>query len=70
MMPYDDGSTSLPVRYHGKLLDLSLPLRYSGVPNNGKLELVTAAQQRTECELVDGWTSLEVHFLCPLQVEM
>lgn len=43
----------LPARYHGKLLDLSLPLRYSGVPNNGKLELVTAARQRTEGELID-----------------
>ena len=39
------------VRHHGKLLDLSLPLRYSGVPNNGKLELVPVDKPRSDGEL-------------------
>jgi hypothetical protein len=30
------------------LLDLSLPLRFSGIPNNGKVELVEAARPRSD----------------------
>ena len=38
-------------RHHGKLCDLSLPLRYSGIPNNGKLELVAVDKPRSDGEL-------------------
>lgn len=37
-------------RHHNKRLDLSLPLRYSSVPNNGKLELVKTETPRSSSE--------------------
>ncbi|CAI7990501.1 Tether containing UBX domain for GLUT4 [Geodia barretti] len=36
------------IKHHGKLLDLSLSLRFSGIPNNGKVELVVASRPRSD----------------------
>lgn len=41
------------IRRHGrKTLDVTLTVRYAGVPNNAKLELVKAAKARTETDVM------------------
>lgn len=39
-------------RHHNKVVDLSMQIRYSGLPNNAALEMYPAVKKRTESNVV------------------